>query len=225
VRGIARYTTGGRLPGARRLGRLDPVQYYRRAIDADPENVYGHAMWGFDLLRSRGSSAQALEHFAKALGSGREREYVRRLEIAGWLWRGDDDSDEQVIRISNEIRLNRESMPAGDASRSDAWRLWDVYYRRLFSRHQTAAFLAALPAADQLATFRWLFPESAVPQDKRNAYLFMRATLEEHAGERAEALATYQSLRSAMDRDGRAASAGPLAERTAEAIARLAKPP
>src|SRR5262245_1574001 len=94
-------------------GGLDPVQYYRRAIDADPENVYGHAMWGFDLLRSRGSPAQAMEHFAKALGSGREREYVRHLEIAGWLWRGDDSADEQVIRIADQIRLNRETMPAG----------------------------------------------------------------------------------------------------------------
>jgi hypothetical protein len=114
---------------------------------------------GFDLLRSRGSSVQAKEHFAKALGSGREREYVRHLEIAGWLWRGDDSSDEQVIRIANEIRLNHETMQAGDASHSDTWRLWDVYYRRLFSRHQSAEFLSALPAADQLATFRWLFPE------------------------------------------------------------------
>jgi TIR domain len=205
-------------------GGLDPVQYYRRAIESDPRNVYGHAMWGFDLLRSRGSSAQAKEHFAKALGSGREREYVRHLEIAGWLWRGDDSSDEQVIRIANEIRLNRETMPAGDASRSDTWRLWDVYYRRLFSRHQPAEFLSALPAADQLTTFRWLFPENAVPQEKRNAYLFMRGTLEEYAGERAEALTTFKALRSAMDRDGRAASPGPLSERTAEAIGRLSKP-
>jgi len=39
-------------------GALDPVQYYRRAIDADPDNVYAHAMRGFDLLRSRGSSTK-----------------------------------------------------------------------------------------------------------------------------------------------------------------------
>jgi hypothetical protein len=63
-----------------------------------------------------------------------------------------------------------------------------------------------------------------VPQDKRNAYLFMRGTLEEYAGERAEALTTFKALRNAMDRDGRAASAGPLSERTAEAIGRLSKP-
>src|SRR5262249_18736039 len=113
--------------------------------------------------------------------------------------------------------------PGADTSGWDAWRLWDVYYRRLFSRRQTAGFLATLPAPDQLATFRWLFPESAVPQEKRNAYLFMRAALEEHAGQRSEALATYQSLRSAVDRGGQAATAGPLAERTTEAIARLSK--
>ena len=203
-------------------GGLDPIQYYRRAIDADPGNVYAHAMWAFEILRSRGSSAQAREHFAKALASGREREYVRHLEISGWLWRRDDESDEEVIRVANEIRVNREPMPAGDASRSETSRLWDVYYLRLISRRQDAPFLAALPAADHLATFRWLFPEAQVPPDKRHLYLFMLATLQEHAGQRAEALATYQTLRRTFD--GKAGTAGPVSDRTAEAIGRLSKP-
>jgi len=203
-------------------GGLDPIQYYRRAIDADPGNVYAHAMWAFEILRSRGPSTQAKEHFAKALASGRDRPYVRHLQISGWLWRRDDDSDEEVIRVANEIRLNREPMPAGDVSRSDTSRLWNVYYLRLISRRPDASFLAAVPAADHLATFRWLFPETEVAPDKRHLYLFMLATLEEHAGQRAQALATFQALRRTFD--GKAGTEGPLSDRTTEAIGRLSKP-
>jgi hypothetical protein len=50
----------------------------------------------------------------------------------------------------------------------------------------------------------------------------MLATLEEHAGQRADALATYQTLRRTFD--GKAGTAGPLSDRTTEAIGRLSKP-
>ena len=54
-------------------GGVDPVQHYRRAIGLDPQNVYGHAMWGFEMLRTRGPMAEARAHFDAALASGRER--------------------------------------------------------------------------------------------------------------------------------------------------------
>ena len=90
-------------------------------------------------------------------------------------------------------------MPAADASHSDTRRLWDVYYRRLFSRHQPVEFLSALPAADQLATFRWLFPEDdlAVADREESArfeYLFVLAHVEEYGADRAAALASYRRL-------------------------------
>ena len=45
--GWADYLRGG-LAGS---GGPDPEKHYRTALEADPANVYAHAMWGFELLR------------------------------------------------------------------------------------------------------------------------------------------------------------------------------
>jgi hypothetical protein len=54
-------------------------------------------------------------------------------------------------------------------------------------------FLAVLSAQDHLSTFQWLFPRYA-QSSNRYAYLFMLAQLQEHAGDRVQALASYQAL-------------------------------
>ena len=59
-------------------GGPDPEKHYRTALEADPANVYAHAMWGFELLRDPRSPtalAEAKQHFTAALATGREREY------------------------------------------------------------------------------------------------------------------------------------------------------
>src|SRR5262245_27268159 len=45
--GWAEYLSGGRAGS----GGPDPTKRYRAALEAEPANVYGHAMWGFELLR------------------------------------------------------------------------------------------------------------------------------------------------------------------------------
>jgi hypothetical protein len=52
----------------------------------------------------------------------------------------------------------------------------------------------------------------------------MRATLEERAGDRDRALATYRELRNALARAGALSYGGPLPEGTVKAIERLSKP-
>jgi hypothetical protein len=204
-------------------GGLDPTQYYRRALQADPGNVYAHTMWGFDLLRSGGAPGEARAHFAQALTAGRARAYVRHLQIAAWLWRRQPAFELEAIRVANDMRANGEAMSPGDADGSDAWRLWDIYRDRLVSGRPTESFLSALPGPAQIATFRWLFPENRVPADKRNLYLFMLAVLQEHGGEPSAALATYRTLYDSMAHEGTLGQGGPLPARTAEAIGRLSK--
>lgn len=221
---LAHLGWGDFLRGREGAGGLDPVQHYRRAAALDPQNVYAHAMWGFEILRSRGPLAEANAHFAFAHVSGRERGFARRLQIAGLLWRGDGEAEDEIIRVANDMRVSNEVMPVDPNGGSAAWQLWNVYYRRLLYRRDIEPFLSAVPGADHLATFRWLFPESKMPADKRNLYLFMRATLEERAGERGQALATYRTVRDALARDGALSSAGPLPEGTVKAIERLSGP-
>jgi hypothetical protein len=112
-------------------------------------------------------------------------------------------------------------VPSEDPANSDRWRLWNIYYDRMIPHDNLQAFLSVLPAADHLATFRWLFPDKAVPADKRNLHSFMLASFEEHAGNRGEALAMFRALGGVLS-NGRG-SGGALSDRTVAAIKRLSK--
>lgn len=175
-------------------GGTDAVQYYQQAIARDPQNPFARAMWGHHIIQSRGSLEQAKAQFSAALTSGAERPYVRRMQFYAFLWGSDAEFENEVVRVANDVRIQGEALPPERAHDSLLWRLWNVYYVRLTTGGDTAEFLDALPAEDHLATFRWLYPESVVPDDKRHLYLFMLGQLLEHAGVSAEAVSTYRSL-------------------------------
>ena len=67
-----------------------------------------------------------------------------------------------------------------------------------FADDERAQLLAALPPAEHLATFRWLFPEDELPADRGAywlfEYLFVVARVEEYGGDRTGALASYRRL-------------------------------
>ncbi len=204
-------------------GGLDPAAAYRGALERDPQNVFAHAMWGFDVLRSHGPIALATSHFDAALASGRERTFVRHLQLAGLLWRRDAAAQDEVVRMANAMRVGREVLTGDDGTHDDRWRIWDVYYDRLVNRYEVESFETALPPPDHLATYEWLFPASEVPSGKRDQHALMLAMLEERAGRRAEALARYRQLHDGMARDGSLRHGGRLPDLTRAAIARLSK--
>jgi hypothetical protein len=192
-------------------GGLDPMKHYQGALKSDPENVYAHAMWGFHILTasydhpgSKSAMTEAKAHFTNALASGREVEYVRRLQINALSWFHESEREDELIRVANEIRTDKETRTYPD-SRSLWNPYWNVYYSRLIYRRGAEQFLSALPPADHLATFLWLFPENKVPLDKRDLYLIMLATLQERAGDHSRALATFRQVR--IDRPGSAQDA------------------
>lgn len=183
-------------------GPLKTVEYYRRALDVDPPNVYAHAMWGFEMLRvARGADeaiAAARAHFAAAVATGRERTYVREVEIAALLrtyeqtWVDDFAREGEALRVANEMRLGGEAIPVGVKTR-----LWTLYHFDVVTSDNLARLAGALPAAEHLATFGWLFPESGLEPGRSPAlfeYLHVLAQLQERAGERAAALDSYRRL-------------------------------
>jgi tetratricopeptide (TPR) repeat protein len=200
-------------------GGMDPAQYYRRALEVDPDNVYAHTMLAFQLATRGGPIGDIRKHFASALASNTEREFVRHYQISALLYRHDAQLEDEAIRVANEIRRSNEAMPLGEKDRPDNWRLWDVYYSRLINGNDKAEFMSALPAADHLATLRWLFPEDELPKDKHTLWLFMVATFAEAAGERAEAKEAYEAVQKDLARQG--ATWGPLVDGTKEGLARL----
>jgi hypothetical protein len=188
-------------------GGLDPVKQYRTALEADPANVYAHAMWGFELLRERGSPAalaEAKRHFSGALATGREREYLRYLEVSALLQTYSNvriknlERHKEVLRVVNAMRTGNETRPNGWGPGSFKGKVWAIYYFGFVADDERAELLAALPPAEHLATFRWLFPEDDLAADRGEyslfEYLFVLAHLEEYGADRAGALASYRRL-------------------------------
>jgi hypothetical protein len=201
--GWADYLRGGRAGS----GEPDPTRRYRSALEADPGNVYAHAMWGFELLRKRNSSealAEAKKHFAAALQSGREREYLRTLQVSALLqtytnmWIEDPERHREAIRVANEMRTSGESQPKGWGSGSFKAKLWSIYHFGFVASDRQEPLLAALPPAEHLALFRWLYPEDDLMPDRLAPtlfnYLSVRAQVEEYGGDRSGALASYRRL-------------------------------
>jgi tetratricopeptide (TPR) repeat protein len=201
-----------------------PAEQYKRALARDPSNAYAHALLGFDILRTSGPLADAKPHFAAAVQTGRNREYVRHIQVAALLYLHDEELEPELIRVANEMRVNQEPIP-GDEGDSDAPRFWNVYQQRLITGSGTAEFLKAVQPADHLATFLWLFPESGIRADRRTQYVYMRAALQENAGDREQALITYRQLRDQFAKDGSLKMGGSLIERVLVGIKRLSKAP
>jgi TIR domain len=202
--GWADYLRGG-MAGVR---GMDPLEHYRAALEADPANVYAHAMWGFELLRQRRRSpetlAEAKRHFTSALASGREREYVRTVQVSALLqtytnaWIEDLERQKEVIRVVEAMRTGNEAKPKGWGLGAFKGKVWSIYYFGFVTGNEQAPLLEALPPAEHLATFRWLFPEDDLAPDRGGPglldYLFVRAQVEEYGGDRAAALASYRRL-------------------------------
>jgi TIR domain len=202
--GWAQYLSGG-MAGVH--GR-DPLEHYRAALEADSANVYAHAMWGFELLRQRRRSpetlAEAKRHFASALESGREREYVRTVQVSALLqtytnaWIEDVERQKEVLRVVNAMRIADEAKPKGWGPGAFKGKVWPIYYFGFVTGNEQGPLLEALPPAEHLASFRWLFPEDDLPSDRGEQwlwdYIFVRAQVEEYGGDRAGALASYRRL-------------------------------
>ena len=223
----------------RQLGGIagdNPATHYRRAVEADPNNFYAHAMWGFELLRRRRSPAQLAEakrHFAVAIESKRERDYLRRVQIAGFMqsysnvWMDDPERQVEALKVVNEMRLGGENFPKGWGRGTLSGKLWSIYDDTGIDDNHLAALLTGLPAKEQLALFQWLFPENELTPKGSGApslfsYLITLAQLQEHSGARAEALDSYRRLLrefSAKGYDG--AQATQIANRAKAAIKRL----
>jgi tetratricopeptide (TPR) repeat protein len=168
----------------------DPVPQYRRALDIDPDNVYARAMWGHNLMLA-GREQAALAHFSAALESGRERGFVRTMELASMTSR--IGLAPNAVRVADEMRRGQEpldpTMPG---------RLWSSAYSGLLfnaSPETRARFLALLPPEDHLATFDWLFPDAAAVNSEPDAWKLCRAMLLANAGRTQEARTALQEIR------------------------------
>jgi tetratricopeptide (TPR) repeat protein len=166
---------------------LDPASAYAEAVKRDANNPYAQAMWGHWILWNRGPLADAEQHFSSALASNRQRAYVRQLQLAA-LMNGGEPCEGEIIRVANAIRKEQ-----GVPDLETQHRVFSIYYFKLL--HPDAAttrFINAVPPAEHVATFRWLFDGYALDKSNSRLRSFYLSALEEAAGQHDEALAGYR---------------------------------
>jgi hypothetical protein len=147
-------------------------------------------MWGHWTLWNHGGIDEAERHFSSALESGREKGYVRDLQLSALLNCNNDACDEELVRVLNAIRKEQ-----GSIGPEMAHQIFSMYYRQILpSGAGTARFVNAVPPAEHVATFKWVF-ERLQPDDSQkllgSGYL---SVLQEAAGQRDEALEGYRSV-------------------------------
>jgi hypothetical protein len=170
---------------------LDPAGAYAKAAGQDKNNPYAEAMWGHWILWNHGKLSDASQHFASALVSGRQRDFVRRLQFAALSDCPSDECDEEIIRVANDVRKEH-----GTIDSDETGRIFFIYYRKVLSSSPASVhFLAAVPPAEHVATFHWLFDSADFDEAKSLQRMCYLARLQEAAGQREEALANYRAVR------------------------------
>jgi hypothetical protein len=192
---------------------LDPARTYTDAVQADANNPYAHAMWGHWILWNSRQPGDAALHFEAALRSGRQRDFVRRLQIAALLNGRNEACNRETARVLNAIR--KENGSVDEATRQ---RLFSLYDEELILSTDSAAFIGAIAPAEQLLTFHWLFDRLDLSESSALSRSFEIALLEEAAGQRAEALASFQAVNAQLG-----GHPGSLLTKTQAAIRRLSR--
>lgn len=174
---------------------LDPAGPYREAIAEDPNNPYAEAMWGHSILWGHCYQVKEAEpHFAAAMASQREGDFVRHLELSSLMNCNTEEADQEVIRVANAMRKEQRTIDQGERSR-----ILGLYYFELAHEAPTSsAFINAVPPAEHVATFHWLFDSLDANSDSgssnRLSRVYYLAVLQEAAGQHDEALANYKSV-------------------------------
>lgn len=194
---------------------LDPAGPYAEAVAEDPNNPYAQAMWGHWILwQSCSKTSDAAGHFTAALASHRQGDFVRRFQLFALLNCQNEEAALETIRVANEMRQEQRTL--------DSWsrdHIFSLYYFALNhdSRSPEAVrFINALPPAEHVATFRWLFDAMDADSSNGISRTFYLAVLLEASGQREEAVASYRLVLRQVP-----PHSGPLGQAADAAIKRL----
>jgi tetratricopeptide (TPR) repeat protein len=169
-------------------------QDMRQALGIDATNVYANAMLGNWLLQKNKDFTDAVQRFNVAVGTGKERPFVRELQLAGLLSSNNPGARAELTKAANQMRIGNELID--DFFRS---RVLQNYSPSTGYRDgELERTLSAVPPADSWATFVWLDNKSGDSEDIQKK--IVRAYLDGIEGKRAEALTQFKALRSELKR-------------------------
>ena len=196
----------------------DPPALYKAALADDAGNVYAHSMWAHWMVwHGARLEAPVREHFDAAAKSTRDRPWLRRMQFAVAMLRGELNG--YTLEVLNQMRAAGEQPDTTQR---------DLVWRRLIdgglpaSEPEREVLLGFLSPADALATFEWLYPSEQVVADRQPLHRFALALLRARAGRQDEALQALDELNRelvAQKQDSR------LSRATAQLLAQLRKAP
>jgi hypothetical protein len=176
-----------------RKAKSDPAKVFAEAIKIDVNNPYAEAMWGFWILYPEsGTLEDAQRHFSLALTTGRQRAYVRNLQLTALMNAGSEPSsnhaliDYEMIRVANEMRKEHVVVDPGNQDKFLA-----IYFFNMLHPDESK-FIRVIPPGEHLATFHWLFDGMEFDESKARLQSYYLSALQETAGQRDEALAGYR---------------------------------
>lgn len=161
----------------------------RAALATDPSNVYANAMLGNWMLQTHGNFSEATQHLRAAVATGKERAFVRSMQLGGL-----DDLDEpgaraEQIKIANDMRKAGE--PLDRDSRS---RIISFCFSPMNSRKELVEVFSAVPPEEGWQTYLWLGDGARDDDSHREIDEFVQASLLETGGKRPEALGKFRAL-------------------------------
>jgi hypothetical protein len=208
---LAHLGWGEFLSGRDGAAVADPTARYREALAADPNNPYALAYLGHWETWRHGSLKTANDYFTAALATGRERAWVRGMQLSALRnVIHDTDAGVEYLRAVNAMRVNGEDVDA--QTRNE---VFQIYYSAFSGGAVDARRLIdGLPASEQVVTFKQFFSTPEFARDHPIAGLYL-ATLQEAAGDKQEALQTLAELK------GRLPPGSPLIEEINRAAKRI----
>jgi hypothetical protein len=183
--------------------RLDPAQWYRESLAADPGNPYANAMLAHWTLFQGDDVSEAGNLFDRASAAGRAGAAVRELEWAAWGNVRSPEAEIQLVRLAD--RMRREGVKL---TMRQAQTLWAPFYFAMPSgrEKEREVLLGAVAPDDYISTLAWAFDEYVGKDDARRITMrYYAALLHAKAGRRDQALANLKALDAELARD-----AGPL---------------
>ena len=174
----------------------NPEALYEQAVRLDPKNPYANAMWGHWILWQHGAMDKARARFQSAVSSGRERAYVRNLQLSAMLNSHSDEYEDEALRVTNEIRKE-----GGNIDEHSSSSLANIYSELTHDDSRRSGIIGAYPPAEQIETIRWLNAQSNGDSYKITLGTYTLAVMQEAAGQRDAAKNSYQTVLSSATTD------------------------
>jgi hypothetical protein len=197
---------------------LDPPHFFREAVAVDPKNPYANAFWGVYLLWNhglpwqQGSVADAQQHFAAGLSSGREHATVRELQLRTLGNNASVEGEAAWWQLLAE--MNKGGEPIDERTQRQMAR---EYVSVFNNDDQVARLQSVIPPADHAELDRLLLRSDKLDASDKLRVKAMLAVDLEAAGKPADALAAWRDVQSS----GEAGRSYNFTARMNEAIKRL----